>query len=54
MLDYIWLERLAMDKYSSLLDPFVSYEENKVLAAVPGAAFTRLHFLKSLHIGPIS
>jgi hypothetical protein len=36
-----------MDTYSSLVGPFVqSYEENKVLSAVPGAAFARLHVLK--------
>jgi hypothetical protein len=28
---YIRLERLARDKHSSLLVPFISYEENKVL-----------------------
>ena len=28
---YTRLERLATDKHSSLLDPFVSYEENEVL-----------------------
>jgi hypothetical protein len=28
---YTRLERLARDKHSSLLRPFISYEENKVL-----------------------
>jgi hypothetical protein len=31
MLQYTRLERLARVKHSSLLGPFVSYEENKVL-----------------------
>ncbi len=31
MLHYAGLESLARDKYSSLLGPFVSYEENDVL-----------------------
>jgi hypothetical protein len=31
MLNYAMLEMLARDKCSSLLDQFVSYEENKVL-----------------------
>jgi hypothetical protein len=30
-LDYTRSERLASDKHSSLLGPFVTYEENKVL-----------------------
>jgi hypothetical protein len=35
MLHYTRLERLASDKYSSLLGPFVRYEENKVLRLWP-------------------
>jgi hypothetical protein len=31
MLHYTWLERFALDKHYSLLGPFISYEENKVL-----------------------
>ncbi len=31
MLHYTKLEKLAKEKYSSLLVPFVSYEENEVL-----------------------
>jgi hypothetical protein len=31
VLHNIWLERFAADKHSSLLDPFLSYKENKVL-----------------------
>ncbi len=31
MLHYTRLERLAKDKYSSLLGPFVSYEEKEML-----------------------
>ncbi len=31
VLHYTRLERLARGKHSSLLDPFVSYEENEVL-----------------------
>jgi hypothetical protein len=30
VLDYTWLERLANDEHSSILDPFVSCEENEV------------------------
>jgi hypothetical protein len=29
MLHYTWLERLARDKHSSLMSPFVSYEDNE-------------------------
>jgi hypothetical protein len=32
--DYTWLERLAMDTYSSLVGPFVGCEENEVLSSV--------------------
>jgi hypothetical protein len=31
LLHYSWLEMLVRDKYSSLLDPFVSYIKNEVL-----------------------
>ncbi len=31
VLHYAWLERFAQDKYSCLLEPFKTYEENKVL-----------------------
>ncbi len=31
VLDYATSERLANDKHSSLLGPFVNYEENEVL-----------------------
>jgi len=31
VLHYIWMERLARDKHSSLLDTHVSYKENEVL-----------------------
>jgi hypothetical protein len=31
VLHHTKLERLAMDKYSSLLNPFLSYEENEAL-----------------------
>jgi hypothetical protein len=31
VLHYTWLKRLARDKHSSLLGPFVSYEETEVL-----------------------
>jgi hypothetical protein len=31
VLHYTWLEILAKDKHSSLLAPFVSYDENEVL-----------------------
>jgi hypothetical protein len=31
VLHFTGLERLARDKHSSLLDPFISYEENEVL-----------------------
>jgi hypothetical protein len=33
------LERLAEDKHSSLMGPFVSYEEMKSCEEVPGAYF---------------
>ncbi len=38
MLHYNKLERLAREKHSSLLDPFVSYEENSTVNTVPGAS----------------
>jgi hypothetical protein len=31
VLHYNWLERLAMDKQSSLLRQFLTYEENDIL-----------------------
>jgi len=31
MLHYTKLEKLTSDKHSSLLDPFVNYEENQML-----------------------
>ncbi len=34
------MERLAKNKHSSLLDPFVSYEEYEVFEYVPGATTT--------------
>jgi hypothetical protein len=43
MLHYTKLERLASDKQSSLLSPFVIYEENEVLT--PVASVTTLDFL---------
>ncbi len=38
------LERLASDKHSSLMGPFVSYKQNEVLMnTVTGVTFTALH-----------
>ncbi len=37
VLHYNGLERLAEDKHSSLMGPFVSYEEMKSCEEVPGA-----------------
>jgi hypothetical protein len=48
---YTWRERLAKDKYSSLQGQFKSYEDNELF---PGTAFTTLHFLHNLEMGPIS
>ncbi len=54
MVHYISPERLAMEKYSSLLSPFVSYKANEVLWIwTPGAVYT-LHFLRKFPIGPMS
>jgi len=41
VLNYTWLERLDRDKYSSLLGPFVSSEEN-------------INILRNLRMGPKS
>jgi hypothetical protein len=35
VLHFTWLERFAREKYSSLLGPFLSYEENKTLLICP-------------------
>ncbi len=46
MLHYTKLERLVSDKQSSLLGPFVIYEENEVfMNMTPVASDTTLHFL---------
>ncbi len=41
MLHYLRLERLATDKYTTLLDPFVSYEENEVLWIWPQGLYSQ-------------
>jgi len=35
-LHYEWLDSVAREKHSSLLGPFVSYEEKEVYASVSG------------------
>jgi hypothetical protein len=57
VLHYNKLENIESDKCSSLLGPFVNYEENlknldEVIDQV--LVFTTLHFLRNLGIGPIS
>jgi hypothetical protein len=50
VLYFSWLER--RHKPSSLLGPFVSYEENEVFVnAAPGIVFTTLYFIRNLHLG---
>ncbi len=50
VLYYTWLER--RHKPSSLLGPFVSYEENEVLVdAAPGIVFKTLYLTRNLHLG---
>ncbi len=46
MLHNTRLERLSGEKYSSLLGPFVSYEENEVQSLVP-----KKHFSRALNSG---
>jgi hypothetical protein len=42
------MEIIARDKHTSLLGPFVSYEENEVLNTTPRDTFARLHILHSI------
>jgi hypothetical protein len=41
VLHYTWLKRLARDKHSSLLGPFVIYKENKVLRIRPQGPYSQ-------------
>ncbi len=47
MLHYTRVDRLARDKHKSLLGPFVSYEENKVLPIRPHGLYSQ-HFIFSV------
>jgi hypothetical protein len=51
VLQYTRVERHAKDKHSSLLGPFVSYDE--ILNTAPGTVFKTLHFLHKLQMGTI-
>jgi hypothetical protein len=57
VLIYPKLERLALDKHSSLLGPFVSYIENEVLLKRPVDVLDKRRALKQLVIrliqGPV-
>ncbi len=48
------LEKLARDKHSSLLGPFIGYEENELLWVRPQDLFITLHFITNLYMGPIT
>ncbi len=48
------LERLAMEKNSSLLDICKLQRKWSVMNVAPSTAFTTLHFLRNLWMGPIS
>jgi hypothetical protein len=43
------LEKLAMDEYSSLLDPIVNYEENDVLLILPLTLNLKTFFRMTVH-----
>jgi len=45
VVQYTRLDKLAKDKHSSLLNPFVNYEENYVFVSmIPGTNFSRPMF----------
>ncbi len=50
ILHYSKLERLVSDKNSSLLRPFISYEENELLWIQPQGPY---YFLRNLQMDPI-
>ncbi len=54
MLHNTRLKRLIIDKQSSLLSLFVSYEENVVLDMAPGIKLSPFYFLSNYQMGPIS
>jgi hypothetical protein len=56
MLHKARLERFATGKHSSLLDPFVSYEENEVFVnmALEQRLYSLNFFLHNLRMSPIS
>ncbi len=43
-----------LEMHSSLLEPFISYEENQVVDMDSGTLFTTLHYLHNLPMSPIS
>jgi hypothetical protein len=49
MLHNTWLERLARDKHSNLLGPFVSYEETEVLLIWPQEFAHKVGHFKVFH-----
>ncbi len=55
VLNHGTLKKLTMDKHSSLLDPSLSYEENRgFLNTAPGTTLTKHYFLHSWWVDPIS